>query len=166
MIRPANPEDLPFIKELTEACARALEEKEIFQWNENYPSREKLASDIEKGELYVLLQNNSITGIVALSSQIDEVYKPVNWLTPSSKNLYVHRLAVLPESWGKGFAQTLMDFAEDFARNHKFLSVRLDTFSQNKRNQKFYETRGYKRLQDIFFPYKSEFPFHCYELVL
>ncbi len=59
-----------------------------------------------------------------------------------------------------------MDFAEQFAIEHNYSSIRLDTFSQNKRNQKFYELRNYKRLDDIYFPKQSEFPFHCYELVL
>jgi len=59
-----------------------------------------------------------------------------------------------------------MDFAETFARENMFDSIRLDTFSQNKRNQQFYERRGYQRLADIFFPNQSEHPFHCYELVL
>ena len=59
-----------------------------------------------------------------------------------------------------------MNFAENHARKHNFESVRLDTFSKNKRNQKFYESRGYKRLGDIYFPKQSEAPFHCYELVL
>lgn len=166
MIRPATPNDLSAIKNLTEACAAALQKKKIFQWNENYPSMEKLSSDIKNGELYVLLQDKKITGIVALSTCMDDVYKPVKWLTNTSKNLYAHRLAVLPENWGKGFAQILMDFAEDFARSQNCVSVRLDTFSQNKRNHKFYEKRGYQKLEDIHFPFKSKHPFHCYELVL
>ncbi|HET8854785.1 MAG TPA: GNAT family N-acetyltransferase, partial [Salinimicrobium sp.] len=45
-------------------------------------------------------------------------------------------------------------------------SVRLDTFSQNQRNQKFYVKRGYSRLGDIYFPKQSEFPFHCYEKII
>ena len=55
-----------------------------------------------------------------------------------------------------------MDFAEDFARHQKAVSVRLDTFSQNNRNQKFYEARGYTKLGDVYFPRQAEFPFHCY----
>ena len=59
-----------------------------------------------------------------------------------------------------------MKFAEHYAQENNVLSIRLDTFSQNKRNQKFYELRGYKKLGDIFFPKQSKHPFHCYELVL
>jgi ribosomal protein S18 acetylase RimI-like enzyme len=59
-----------------------------------------------------------------------------------------------------------MSFAEEFAQKNNYASVRLDTFSVNKRNQRFYELRGYKKLGDIYFPKQSEFPFHCYELIL
>ena len=71
-----------------------------------------------------------------------------------------------PNYQGLGYAQQLMAFAETYAIENKFSSIRLDTFSQNKRNQKFYELRGYKRLGTIFFPKQSEDPFYCYELVL
>ncbi|MGM0391936.1 MAG: GNAT family N-acetyltransferase, partial [Bacteroidota bacterium] len=30
----------------------------------------------------------------------------------------------------------------------------------------FYESRGYQKLGDIYFPKQSEHPFHCYELIL
>lgn len=166
MINKAKLSDLQEIKKLTEACAAALRQQGIHQWNENYPSRHQLRADIENEDLYIYQQNNQIIGIVMLSTRVDEVYKPVNWITKTTRQLYVHRLAVLPEHWGKGFAQRLMDFAEDFARKNECISVRLDTFSQNQRNQRFYEARGYRKLEDIYFPQKSKHPFHCYELVL
>jgi ribosomal protein S18 acetylase RimI-like enzyme len=60
----------------------------------------------------------------------------------------------------------LISFAETYAISNEFNSIRLDTFSKNLRNQKFYELRGYKRLEEIKFPNQSEHPFYCYELVL
>ncbi|NJX17164.1 GNAT family N-acetyltransferase, partial [Tamlana crocina] len=68
--------------------------------------------------------------------------------------------------WGSGNGRKLMDFAEAFAKEHGYVSVRLDTFSKNERNQRFYEARGYKRLGNIYFPKQSEHPFYCYEKVL
>jgi ribosomal protein S18 acetylase RimI-like enzyme len=56
-----------------------------------------------------------------------------------------------------------MDFAEQFAIDNKYTSIRLDTFSKNSRNKNFYEIRGFKRLGEIHFPKQSEFPFYCYE---
>ena len=166
MIRKAKLNDLREIKKLTEACAKALQQQNIFQWNEHYPSLEKLQNDIEKQELYVLEAENTIISIIVLTSKMDEVYRNINWLSKTGNNLYVHRLATRPEFWGKGFARKMMDFAEEFAKNKNFTSIRLDTFSENIRNQKFYESRGYTKLGDVYFPHKNEHPFHCYEKLL
>lgn len=165
-IAPAKPKDLQKIKALTEACSVAMQNEGIYQWNEHYPSLEKLKADIEKKELYVLKEEGELLGIIVLTNFMDEEYIPIQWLTESGNNLYIHRLATHPSAWGKGYGQELMDFAEEFAREHHYDSVRLDTFSQNQRNQRFYEARGYQKLGDIFFPKQSEHPFHCYELIL
>jgi len=138
----------------------------IYQWNEHYPSKNAFEEDIERGELYILEEAGGLLGTIVISTLMDNEYRPIDWLTPNGKNIYIHRLAVHPDFQGKGFAQKLMTFAEDFAISNNFVSVRLDTFSQNKRNQKFYEARGYTKLGDIYFPKQSEHPFHCYELVL
>lgn len=166
MIRKALLSDIDTILLLTKACAKAMIAKGIYQWNEHYPSRSRFLKDIELQELYVLEENDNIQGIIVLTKVMDEEYIPITWLTENNNNLYVHRLAVHPEYWGQGYAQQLMDFAESYARDAHYQSVRLDTFSQNKRNQNFYGTRGYQRLGNIFFPKQSEHPFYCYELVL
>jgi len=166
MIRPAKISEITHILSITKACAKAMENVGIFQWNEYYPSFEAFQEDAERNELYVLVIDGQITGSITISTKMDDEYIPIGWLTKNEKNIYIHRLCVHPDHQGKGYAQQLMDYAERFAKENDFDSVRLDTFSQNKRNQKFYETRGYKKLGDIFFPKQSEHPFHCYELVL
>ncbi|MCH4822383.1 GNAT family N-acetyltransferase [Gramella lutea] len=166
MIRKARIEELQEIKSLTESCARAMIEKGIYQWNEHYPSLEKLKADIHKGELYVLENQNGIIGIIVVTSEKDEEYIPIKWLSKTENNLYIHRLATHPDHWGNGYAQRLMAFAEEMAKESNYESVRLDTFSMNKRNQRFYEARGYQRLGNIYFPKQSEHPFYCYELLI
>ncbi|MBT8294797.1 MAG: GNAT family N-acetyltransferase [Gramella sp.] len=165
MIRKAEISDLQEVKSLTEACATAMIQMGIYQWNEHYPSLEKLEEDIKKQELYFLEIKDKIVGIIVITSSKDDEYYPIEWLSKTENNIYIHRLAVHPDYWGKGYAQKLMQYAEDFALQNQFESVRLDTFSQNKRNQKFYESRGYKRLGNIYFPKQSEHPFYCYELL-
>ncbi|WP_108804719.1 GNAT family N-acetyltransferase [Aquimarina sp. Aq107] len=166
MIRKALPSDLDSIHKLTQSCARAMIAKEIYQWNEHYPTRARFEKDIELQELYLLEEENLIKGIIVITELMDDEYIPIEWVTENKNNIYIHRLAVHPDYWGKGYAQKLMSWAEAYAKNNNYVSVRLDTFSENKRNQKFYETRGYKKLGNIFFPKQSEHPFYCYELVL
>lgn len=166
MIRRAKISEITDILRIAKACAQHMIEKDIHQWNEHYPTSEVFEKDIENNELYVLILKGEIIGTIVISTYIDEEYKTVKWLTPDGKNSYIHRLSIDPKYQGKGYARQLMDYAEDHTKKKRYTSVRLDTFSQNRRNQKFYEARGYKKLGDIYFPKQSEHPFHCYELLL
>jgi ribosomal protein S18 acetylase RimI-like enzyme len=162
-IELATLNELDRVKEIAEACAKNMIENNIFQWNDKYPSREIFKEDIKNKSLYVSKIDQEVVGCIMLSSFKDYVYKSVNWITPDEYNLYIHRLAVHPIFQKKGIARKMMDFAEDFAKSNNYISVRLDTFSQNPRNNKFYKSRGYNKLDDVYFPRQSEFPFHCYE---
>ncbi|WP_421808448.1 GNAT family N-acetyltransferase [Flagellimonas sp.] len=166
MIRRAKISEISDILTITQACAKKMQENGIFQWNEHYPSKEAFQKDIDRGELFVMEEKNTVQGTIVISTLMDEEYKPIQWLAPNGNSIYIHRLAVYPNLQGKGLAQQMMDFAENHAMENRFVSVRLDTFSQNKRNQRFYEQRGYQKLGDIYFPKQSMHPFHCYELVL
>lgn len=165
MIRKATLKDIDSILKITQDCAQFLISKGIYQWNDIYPSREAFENDINRGELYLLEHQNTIIGCVVISTYVDEEYRPVKWLTPNTNNVYIHRLAVHPNYQKQGFAQQLMTFAEQYAKTNNYISVRLDTFSQNKGNQKFYEQRGYQRLEIIHYPKQSEHDFYCYEYV-
>jgi ribosomal protein S18 acetylase RimI-like enzyme len=152
MIEPAKICEIPDILKLCAACRLYMESKGIYQWTTEYPNEKQFINDIVRKELYVLKKNDRLIGCIVLSILIDAEYIPVNWLTDNGNPLYIHRLAVHPNCQGKGFAQQLINFGENHARSNQFTSVRLDTFSQNKRNQRFYEQRGYQKLDDIYFP--------------
>lgn len=166
MIQQAKISEINEILNMTNACRIAMEAKGIYQWTLDYPSQKVFERDIARDELYVLKDSGYIIGCIVVSTFMDEEYRSVNWLTPNTTNYYIHRLGVHPRHQGQGMAQRLMGFGEKMAKENKGISIRLDTFSQNKRNQQFYEQRGYVKLEDIFFPKQSAHPFHCYELVL
>jgi len=165
MIRKGTNEDIDQLLKITRACAKQMISNGIFQWNRHYPNRSKFKKDVDRNELYILEIHTEIIGCITISTFMDTEYITIKWLTANNNNIYIHRLAIHPKHQGKGYAQQLIQFAENFAKENNYLSTRLDTFSKNKRNQKFYELRGYKKLGDIYFPKQSEFPFHCYELV-
>ena len=165
MIRRAKIPEIANILSITKACAKAMEKNNIFQWNEHYPSSEAFHADANRNELYVFLFNRQIIGSITISTKMDEEYIPIKWLTKNGASIYIHRLCVHPDFQGQGYAQQLMNYAENHASTNGFASIRLDTFSKNIRNQRFYEARGYQKLGDVFFPKQSKHPFHCYELV-
>ena len=166
MIRIGKISDIDQILKITKACAKSMIDAGIYQWNDHYPNKSAFENDVKRNELYVLELDKQVIGCVVITTIMDKEYIPVKWLTPNGNNIYIHRLAIYPELQGKGYAQQLMDFAEQYAIENNYTSIRLDTFSQNKRNQLFYELRGYRKLEDIYFPKQSTHPFHCYELIL
>jgi len=166
MIRKGTLMDIEAIMDITKACAKHMIANGIYQWNEHYPNKDAFINDIKRDELYVLEIDKKVAGTLVISTYMDEEYIPIKWLTENENNVYIHRLGVHPKHQGKGYAQSLMDYAETFAIDNNYTSIRLDTFSQNRRNQKFYELRDYKRLGNIYFPKQSEYPFYCYEKVL
>lgn len=166
MIRAGKLLDIEYILSITAACVKKMSDNGIYQWNDHYPNRLAFETDVNREELYVIESGQSIIGCIAISTLMDKEYENVKWLTDNTNNIYIHRLAIHPDYQSKGYARQLMDYAERFAIENKYTSIRLDTFSQNKKNQLFYELRGYKKLGDIYFPKQSEFPFYCYELIL
>jgi len=166
MIRKATLSDLPYILNIIKNCTNHMINNKIFQWNENYPSKGIFNTDIKKKNLYIIEHSKTIIGCVMKSMIQSEAYKNVNWKTENKKNLYVHRLAVDPKYQGKGFGIKLMNFVEENALKNNYLSIRLDTFSKNKRNVKFYKKRGYIKIEDIYFLNQSVYPFYCFEKIL
>lgn len=166
-IRLAKLSEVDNLVALTLSCGEHLRTLGISQWSADYPNKEILSADIFAKQLFVLTENSVPQAIIVLNEKSDPEYDEVNWLTPKdSKNLLVHRLATNPASQGKGYARKLMDFAENFARENNYDSIRLDTFSQNKRNQKFYENRNYINLGELWLSYRDDFPYIAYELLL
>ena len=166
-IDKATIQMLPEVVSITKACAKHMVSKGIYQWNDSYPNADVFEQDIHSNSLYVLSDKlKTIVGCIVISKVMDEEYKEVSWLTENDKNLYIHRLAVHPNKQGNGYARQLMTFAEEEAKKKQYNSIRLDTFSLNKRNNLFYKKRGYKQVGEVYFPNQSQAPFHCYELIL
>lgn len=166
IIEKATHSDLEKLYAITQNCGKYLIENGIFQWNDSYPSKVILEKDIQLQQIFKLIVETKIIGMVVLTEIVDNEYENIKWLTENNNNLYLHRLAVEPKFQGKGYAQKLMDFAENFAIQNKYSSIRLDTFSQNQRNQQFYKQRNYIQLESIYLPNQSEFPFYCFEKIL
>ena len=166
MIQIAKLSQIEEILAITKACGEQLREQGIYQWNEIYPNLDIFRKDSIRQELYIYSEDNLVLGCMVISTNMDKEYENVKWLSKNSKHYYIHRLAVNPAHQGKGIARKMMDFAENLGANNNINSIRLDTFSKNFHNQKFYEARNYKRLGNIFFPSQSDFPFYCYELEL
>ncbi len=138
MIRKGTLSDIDSILIITKACAKKMVDDDIYQWNDHYPNSTAFENDVKRNELYVLEINNIIVGCVAISVLMDKEYEDVKWLTKNENNIYIHRLAIHPVYQGQGSAQQLMDYAEQFAIENNYISIRLDTFSHKTKETNYF----------------------------
>lgn len=161
-IRTATSQDIVETYKLYDDARSDLRRRNIFQWPDDYPSEQTVRTDIGRGELYVITDNDQIAGAICLNQRQDEQYKDINWLLDGSKVMVVHRLVVAPHLQGRGLAQKLMTFAEQLAADEGYTCIRLDAYTGHARTRQFYEQRGYRIRGEVFFP-QREMPFWCFE---
>jgi GNAT superfamily N-acetyltransferase len=160
----AHQGHLPNVVRLIAACTQTMREQGIDQWDEIYPNAEIIAKDVESRALYVLEQGDVCIAAVALNQEQDEAYQRVHWLG-GEPVLVVHRLCVDPAYQGNGLGTRLMDFAEEYAKQHAYASIRLDAYTGNPSAIRLYERRGYRKAGQVYFPRRT-LPFFCFEKIL
>lgn len=139
-----------------------MEKENIFQWTEQYPAIHHIADDIQNGFLYSINSKGKSLGVINISNMEEPEYKTIVWSDNNGECLVIHRLAVHPKNQKQGLARKLMDFAENFAIENGYTSIRLDAYSGNERVLRFYENRGYQKRGEVNFPGRV-LPFFCYE---
>jgi ribosomal protein S18 acetylase RimI-like enzyme len=161
-IQLANLSHCDEIYQLLKACGQSMRDQGVMQWNEKYPLKSHVISDIEHKAMHCLSDNEQILGIVVLDEKQSPEYTSVAWEFHAQPILVVHRFAVLPEVQKGGMGTKLMDFAENFGHDEGYQSIRLDAYSGNARTLKFYNRRGYKKVGEVNFPYRT-LHFDCLE---
>ena len=164
-IRTARKEELEEIMKLIAKCVQVMQDGGSDQWDEHYPNKEIIGSDIERGTLYVYEDNNAVAGILVLDENQAEDYAAIEWAQNQGPHLIMHRLAVHPEVQGKGIARQLIAYAEELALDRGYTSIRLDTYAKNTKALELYPRLGYDLRGEISFPSRTA-NFPVFEKVL
>lgn len=161
-IQLGNSADLISIFEIYKRSKNKLEEEGIYQWTENYPNISIVEQDLKEGVLYVLKDGKEIVSAINISEKQEPEYKQINWEFDDSKVLVIHRLVIDSKHQRKGYARQLMDFAENYAKENKYSSIRLDAYSAHKRVIEFYKKRNYFIRGEVNFTERKNV-FYCME---
>ena len=156
---------LPDLEEVFQIYLNAkleLERNGIYQWVKSYPTKTIIENDLKNKVLFVLKSSTNIIGAINISTDQESEYQKVEWKFDDTQVLVIHRLVINPDHQRNGYAQRLMDFAENYAAANKYTSIRLDAYSQNARVLEFYQKRNYDIRGEVSFP-KRAFPFYCME---
>ncbi|MBN2410607.1 GNAT family N-acetyltransferase [candidate division KSB1 bacterium] len=164
-VTAAVPEDINDIMSLVHAVIRDMQNKNLDQWDDFYPDIHTIKNDLKNHSLYILREQQKCMGMVVLNEEQDKEYETINWSGGLEHILVIHRLCIHPDWRGKGLANSLMDFAEEYAVKHHYQCIRLDAYSVNPAAIGLYNNRGYRKVGHVYFP-RRKFPFYCFEKIL
>ena len=144
ILRKATFEDVDQIWTILQQAIARRKKDRSDQWQDGYPNQEVIQQDIEKGVGYVLTDDELIVGYTAILINDEPAYNDLkgNWLT-NSDFVVVHRLAISDDYIGKGLAQKMMLYIEDFALQQNIFSIKVDTNFDNIPMLKIFEKLGY-----------------------
>lgn len=146
--------DLDDIMEIIKDAQDYFASNNINQWRDGYPSRQKIISDINKGDSYLLIEGDTVLATVALLLEKEPSYTNISkgtWLTKNHIPYgVIHRLAVKSSLKGKGLAKIVHDHCEAICKDKGIFTMKIDTNMKNKSMQKTIEKIGYNYCGNIF----------------
>jgi len=159
MIKKATHHHVSAIRAVFRACIMQMKSQGIVQWDDDYPAQKDIDTDIERGELYYIGEGENVWAVFTINEIQNTQYQDIAWNCTEGKILVVHRLAVHPVHQGKGLAQQLMRYAEEYADQHDYAAIRLDSYEGNPRSLDFYRKMGYTQTGYVQFDYQ---PMRCF----
>lgn len=168
MMRMAEEKDMNRLNDLYGHCIRALDEQEIYQWNDQYPNRQTLVTNLARRSQFVFEDNGELLGAVCLNEEQALEWGAVDWSDNDKKCLIVHALVVSPKHQGNGYGQKFLEIYEAYAVSKGYKGIRLDAFSENPIANRFYKKNNYVKVGQVVFDYKPEGHqvYYCYEKML
>jgi len=116
------------------------------QWKTTYPPEEVIVSDIEKGYLHLLFDEDGIQGVFAFLPEGDPVYDRIDgaWLN-AKPCAAVHRVASAGRK--RGILPACMSYCLSLTRD-----IKIDTHENNKIMQRQLEKVGFLRCGTVTLP--------------
>lgn len=162
--RKAGLSDAPAIWQILQQGIARRKAEGSDQWQDGYPNPEVVKKDIVQDAGYVLVDEGSIAGYVAIRINDEPAYTAIegSWLT-NGDFVVAHRIAIADTYLGKGLAQKILHFIEAFALENAIYSIKADTNFDNLPMIRIFEKLGYVYCGEVYF---RGSPRRAYEKVL
>jgi ribosomal protein S18 acetylase RimI-like enzyme len=142
-IRLAREEDTRIIVELLNKVTLDLHRKNINQWAYPWDFKE-VYEDVKNKNTYVIESDTLI--VAAFSIKDMDVNAVLNISKPN--NLYLYRIAILPEYQGKNIGLKVINHAFELSRSLR-KTLYLDCWAGNIRLKNFYSKAGFDYCGDF-----------------
>ena len=154
-IRKTEARDLEALMPLFEEARATIAQLGIDQWQNGYPNRAVILSDIERSQSHCVLVDGEICGTFALISDGEPTYNEIydgRWLTGDGKEHYfaMHRVAISVKCRGKGISTAIINHCAQEAKKANKTSLRIDTHKGNVVMRKMLEKHGFSHCGTIY----------------
>lgn len=146
-VRKATTNDLDKIMIIIDEARIFLHKNHVPQWQDEYPARKDIQTDLNNQNGYVLIYDNQIVGYAVLQTTPEPTYSVIEKGAWKSSKLYatLHRLAVSADFRGKNLSAFFMSNLITLALDKGFNVIRCDTHPQNKIMQHLAEKSGFEK---------------------
>lgn len=156
--RLAKEVDREKIEKIYEDGSLKLKSLGINQWQGNEKPNLNNFSNLNENKIIYVLEDKEIIVSTLIIYDKDEDYENNLVGTWNSPKPYValHRIATLSGARKKGYGRKIIEFAENYARENNFKSVRIDTHRENKPMQNLLSSMEYNFVGLVFLDGKRE----------
>ncbi|MFW5437211.1 GNAT family N-acetyltransferase [Paenibacillus apiarius] len=161
-IHRAVQSELDDVLALVRECVEQMHSQGVDQWDEDYPNARILMEDIRLGRMFTYRDGEEIVGMMTLDENQEEQFEAISWRDEGGRALIAHRLAVKPSHQGQGIAKMMLAFADSYAQEQGYSSLRFDSYSKNTKAVELYKRLGYEVRGEIMYPV-LESPFFVFE---
>lgn len=114
------------------------------QWQGDYPNRDLLISDIDKGELFIITESDFVEAVFSLNFGKDKFYEYIEgeWLN-NDDYVAIHKVASRGRK--KGLLRKIVEFSLESSDN-----IRIDTHENNDVMKHLIEKNGFTYCGKIF----------------
>ena len=143
--RKGSEADLDRVMELVADAQDWFRTQGIDQWQDGYPTRELILSDILGGENYIVEHNGAVVATFVASFAGEPTYAEIKGKGWLNENCYavVHRIAVADECRRKGIAKEILHYAEELSVEQGVDDIRIDTHRENVAMRSLLKKLGY-----------------------
>jgi GNAT superfamily N-acetyltransferase len=155
----AKPIELIEAFYLLKTHQRETNSKGWLHWNLQF---DLLRKEIDNGTVFLYKADYLSVGLIVLDTKDSVEYQKVPWSKHSQKPLFVHYLIDHP-LWRKhGIASQLLTFAEKYAKDQGFTSLRLDVYGANHEIITLFNSTNFHKMGQVLTP-AQQIPFYCFE---
>lgn len=156
--RLAKEIDREKIEKIYEDGSLKLKSLGINQWQGNEKPNLNNFSNLNENDIIYVLEDKEIIVSTLIIYDKDEDYENNLVGTWNSPKPYValHRIATLSGARKKGYGRKIIEFAENYAKENNFKSVRVDTHRENKSMQNLLNSMEYNYVGIVYLGGKRE----------